>query len=427
MKLSERIADTKTNQINIISEFKKHQFLNENEMVSVYLTSIAAVNESTAIRYNERLKKFGMFISTYYDRLSVDNIVVQIKKNTIDVYNILGKYVLYLKHCNNSISPNSLKNHIITVKNFFEYSDIDISPRKFKLKVKLPKIIRKNQQGLSKEDVVDILNACSDIRLKTYVMFLAAGGFRAVEALSVRIKDLDLDSKPATVFLRGEYTKTKADRVVFLTEELTEQLKSWLTYKYRERRICHSLTDNKDNVDRRKTITEYRTPDKNENDLIFAVYQNKKMPNPGYIYEDMAKSFARTLDRMGKGQREEGNENRRQITLHSFRRFVKTTISDLGYADYSEYFIGHSGSTYWRKKDSEKADIFCKIEHYLTFLNVHQLERQGADIQSKVEELEQLNQSMRDRDKMKDDAIAHLSDQLVAITARLQELERRQR
>jgi hypothetical protein len=33
---------------------------------------------------------------------------------------------------------------------------------------------------------------------------------------------------------------------------------------------------------------------------------------------------------------------------------------------------------------------------------------------------------MRDRDKMKDDAIAHLSDKLVAITERLQELERRQ-
>ena len=127
---------------------------------------------------------------------------------------------------------------------------------------------------------------------------------------------------------------------------------------------------------------------------------------------------------MGKGDREDGNEQRRQITLHSFRRFVKTTISDLGYADYSEYFIGHSGSTYWRKKDSEKAEIFRKIEPYLTFLNVHQLERQGADIQSKVEELEQLNQSMRERDKMKDDAIAHLSDQLVAITVRLQELEK---
>lgn len=97
---------------------------------------------------------------------------------------------------------------------------------------------------------------------------------------------------------------------------------------------------------------------------------------------------------MGKGDREDGNEQRRQITLHSFRRFVKTTISDLGYADYSEYFIGHSGSTYWRKKDSEKAEIFRKIEPYLTFLNVHQLERRGTDIQTKME-LEELNQSLR--------------------------------
>lgn len=85
-----------------------------------------------------------------------------------------------------------------------------------------------------------------------------------------------------------------------------------------------------------------------------------------------------------------------------------------------------SDSTYWRKKDSEKSEIFRKIEPYLTFLNVHQLERQGADIQSKVEELEQLNQSMRDRDKTKDDAIAHLSDQLIALTARLDSIERRQ-
>ena len=50
----------------------------------------------------------------------------------------------------------------------------------------------------------------------------------------------------------------------------------------------------------------------------------------------------------------------------------------------------------------------------MTFLNIHQLERQGADIQTKIEGLEQLNQSMRDHDKMKDEAIAHLSDQLIA-------------
>jgi hypothetical protein len=39
-------------------------------------------------------------------------------------------------------------------------------------------------------------------------------------------------------------------------------------------------------------------------------------------------------------------------------------------------------------EDSEKAEIFRKIETYLTFLNIPQLERQGADIHSKVEERE---------------------------------------
>jgi hypothetical protein len=211
-----------------------------------------------------------------------------------------------------------------------------------------------------------------------------------------------------------------------LTEEMVQQLTSWLSYKCRARRVCYKDEQN-ENVEKKKTITEIRTPEKEDTDLAFAVYQNTKTPAPINIYTDLAKSFGKTLDRMNKGSREDGsNERRREITLHSFRRFVKTTISDLGYSDYSEWFIGHSGSTYWRKKESEKAELFRKIEPYLTFLNIHQLERQGADIQSKVQELEDLNSSLRERDKVKDDAIAHLSDQLLAISTRLQELERKQ-
>src|SRR4030095_424273 len=200
------------------------------------------------------------------------------------------------------------------------------------------------------------------------------------------------------------------------------QLISWLNYKYRTRRVCYS------DKQTRKTITEIRTPEKKDTDLIFAVHQSRETPNPKNLYFEFAKLFAKTLDSMGKGDREDGSNyyRRREITLHSFRRFVKTTISDLGYSDYSEWFIGHSGSTYWRKKESEKAELFRKIEPYLTFLNIHQLERQGADIQSKVQELEDLNSSLRERDKVKDDAIAHLSDQLLAISTRLQELERKQ-
>ena len=172
---------------------------------------------------------------------------------------------------------------------------------------------------------------------------------------------------------------------------MTQQLKSWLAYKYRTRRICYQ------DKQTGKVITELRTPNKDSNDLIFAVYQNKDIPNPDNLYVDLIRSFGNTLDRSGKGNWEDSNQRRRKITLHSFRRYTKSTISDLGYAEFSEWFIGHSGSVYWTRKDSEKAEIFRKIEPCLTFLNIPQLERQGADIQSKVEESEEVNQSLRNR------------------------------
>jgi integrase len=388
----------------------------KDNCVTDFLSTMSTMSKHTANEYGKRLNSFRKFVLVHYDKhITIDNLIAKIKEGSENPYSVLNNYAVYLLRGNN-VSNLTLKQRIVTAKNFFEYYDVDISPRKFKMKVKLPKVVRKKKQALSKEDIVDILNTCSDIRLKTYVMLLAATGMRAVEALSIRIKDLDLQSNSPKLFIRGEFTKTKSDRTIFLTPELKYQLLSWIDYKYRSRRICYSNHNG-------KTFTEYRTPEKNETGLVFSVYQS--ITNPNNLYAGFCTSFAKTLDRMGKGIREDDNK-RRRITLHSFRRFVKTTISDLGYQDFSEYFIGHSGSTYWTKKESEKAEIFQKIEPYLTFLNVHQLERQGADIQSRVDELEELNESLRERDKTKDDAIAQLSDQLMTLTVRLQEIERRQ-
>ena len=81
-------------------------------------------------------------------------------------------------------------------------------------------------------------------------MLLAVGGFRAVEGLSIRIKDLNLESKPTRVFVRGEYTKTRTDRTMFLTDEVTQQLKLWLDYKYRTRRVSYKDEESRKNINR---------------------------------------------------------------------------------------------------------------------------------------------------------------------------------
>ena len=69
--------------------------------------------------------------------------------------------------------------------------------------------------------------------------------------------------------------------------------------------------------------------------------------------------------------------------------------------------------------------IYQKIQSYLTFLNVPQLEGQGTDLQTKIEELQIINQSLREKnDKMKEDIIANLSDKLIVLSERLDAVER---
>jgi integrase len=395
-----------------------------SQSISAYITNTEAMSQSTAKIYGYRLNSFDSFVSSKY-HTSTDNLIKQIKEGHEDPYKVLSSYVAYLQG-NRHLSPHTLKQGLITAKNLLEYNDVDISPRKFKLKVKLPKVVRKSKEALDKQDIVNILNSCSDIRLKTYVMLLAATGMRAVEALSIRIKDIDFKASPVKLFVRGEYTKTKVDRTIFLTQELSKQILDWLEYKYRTRRVCHR-------DDSHKTITEYKTPKKDQNDLVLAVHR----ATPGSLYLELSGAFGKTLDRIGMGIREEpsgvvnvqshnnnianGDDhnrirfNHRKITLHSFRRFVKSTISDLGHSDFSEWFIGHDGSTYYRKKESEKAEIFRKVEPYLTFLDFAKLEAKGADVETKLqdkdkqiealikkqEQFEQLIQSLIDSGQLK--------------------------
>lgn len=384
-----------------------------------FYNSVSVGNKNTARMYHYRLLFFAKFIKENY-RKNLKEMIHRINKNEYNPYDILNDYCLYLKN-NSNLSNSTFRDKIITAKTFLEYNDIELSPRKFKLKVRYPKTVLRNKEAIDKEDIIKILNGCSDLRLKTYIMLLASTGLRATEALSIRIKDLTIvdsnDDFPSRIIIRGEYTKTKVDRYVFLTKEVKHQIKIWLDYKSRKRRISH--------IDKKtgKSVSEYRIPETTPHDLIFSKSQTDK-PRLDSIYHNLAYIFSNTIDRIGMGDREDGNETRRKITLHSFRRFVKTTISDLGYADYSEWFIGHAGSTYWRKKENEKAEIFKKIESYLTFLNVPQLERQGADLQTKIEELQIINRALRENDKIKEDALAHLSDQLLVLSERIQQLER---
>jgi integrase len=76
--------------------------------------------------------------------------------------------------------------HLLPLTTIWFILTLSKNPRKFKLKVRYPKTISRHKEAIDKTDIIKIVNGCSDLRLKTYVMLLASTGLRATEALSIR-------------------------------------------------------------------------------------------------------------------------------------------------------------------------------------------------------------------------------------------------
>jgi integrase len=139
---------------------------------------VQIMSKSTANQYYSRLTKFQRFLLEEYKE-NLDGPITKLKQKSGDPYDVLTSYCLYLQ--NQNLSSSTLKYITGIAKNFLEFNEVEISPRKFKLKVRLPKVVTKNKEALSKEDIVDILNTCSKISLKTFVMFLASTGGTSLE------------------------------------------------------------------------------------------------------------------------------------------------------------------------------------------------------------------------------------------------------
>jgi len=224
----------------------------------------------------------------------------------------------------------------------------------------------------------------------------ASGGPRTIELASLRVCDLDFANSPTKINIRKEFTKTKRARYSFISDEAAKFLKELIEWKYRER----SKTS--------------RTPIRNDTDLIFGT---KKTPK--WIYNKLRIEFNKVLTIVNKGATKEG-EQRRKITLNSFRRFAKSTVAEQASSDYSEWLIGHSNSSYWVKKEAEKREIYkTKCMKYLTFLDYSVLEATGKSIEARISEKENEIQLLRQRDQIKDQEMQSMKEQIQTIMSNL--------
>jgi integrase len=365
---------------------------------AAFLSSVERNSASSKKAYSSGLLHLNNFILRHYSNYNLETILKPLLKNKINIYQFLEGFVSYLLETRIGIAPKSILLYVTALRSYFAYYDIDVIPSKFRRKVRLPKVHREDEEPLDVSDIRKILLSCNNRRLKTLILVLASGGMRVGEALAIRNKDLDLSVSPTKVHIRKEYSKTRVAREVYITLEATEYLKQWLDWKYK-------------NPDRERKFSE--------EDLVFTVYQSK---NPKSLYMKIWHEFERLLKIVQMDEKkEDGIYKRRKISLHSFRRFVKTVISNQVGQDYSEWFLGHSKSPYWTLKEPGRRDIYAtKCMKYLTFLDYTTLETTGKNIESKLLEKDKEIQLLKQHESYNADAIVTLSDQVRKLTEQME-------
>jgi integrase len=338
-----------------------------------FLDTIGKNSIRTRSNYWTGLVHLQRFLYHRFNREhNVDSIIDLILHNQINVYELLDAFVSFesINESQERNNPQNIKTYLVGIKSYFAYYDIDIIPSKFKRKVKIPKTLKEKEEPIDAADIRKILLSCNNRRLKTYLLILASGGLRAVEGCAIRIKDINFEGSPTMIHIRAEYVKTRVGRDIYISDEATRYLMQWLDWKYRERSI---------------------SPD----DLVFNTFRVKSKPE--ILYVKIGSEFTKVLKIAGLDERKEGMR-RRKITLHSLRRFVKTVISDEVGGDYSEWFLGHNGSVYYTKKESERREIYLtKCMKYLTFLDYTALEARGKSIEAKLSEKDIEMQAMKQK------------------------------
>jgi integrase len=351
-------------------------------------------SSETARAYSTRIATFAQYVFQQHGKKELDDFIEELKNGNHDPYEILADFALFLQISRKDkpykLSTNVQRVIVNTAKRFLRFSGVAVNNEDFKDNVSLPRKEYLEKQALEKKDIIEILNGCRNMRLKTAMMFCAVLGPRPIEAMAVRLKDLNLEADPATVTFRAEFSKMSVARTRYLTKELTRQLKLWIKTKYETRR-----TTVKGPGSTLKHIIV--TPKSKPEDLVFAALHHSGInPRPEILYDVVSDEFARLLDSIGRGDKKENGRDRK-ISIKTFRDYVKSTISDLGHSDYSEYWIGHAGSTYYQKSEKEKIAIFQKLENYLTYLDYSTLEARGADIQTALDQQKEVNKKLQDQ------------------------------
>ncbi len=122
--------------------------------------------------------------------------------------------------CNKNVSSSTLNTAYSALKFYFE----KILCRKFFFNLPRAKKDKKLPIVLSKKEILEIINACENIKHKLIIQILYCSGLRVSEVINLKINDIDLNRK--SIHIKG--AKGKKDRITIISETVLNNIDKYL-------------------------------------------------------------------------------------------------------------------------------------------------------------------------------------------------------
>jgi integrase len=357
--------------------------------VRKFLNSISRNSVRTGRTYNYALSHFQTFLQSEYKNYDIETVLIALEEKEIDVYDLLDDFVGYLilrhdtSNGNTPLSPNTIRLYFDGVESYLEDNDVEVSKRKLKRRVRLPKKYKGIKEPINAQDIRDILLSCTHDTLKAFLLVLASSGMRSMEALTLRNCDVKFSTVPTTIHIRAEISKTNQENYIYISNEASKELKKFIDSKYSQ-------------------VDEFK---KYPNHLVFSKEIYNESIDPINIYRMLHGHFIKLLEKVEKDKRRDGQGmQRRKISFHLFRTYVFTKVSNTAGTSFALWLLGKPKSEYWQSEESERRELYIKCEKYLTFLDYPTVDAVGKDFESKLQERDkeiyQLKDGMEDLKRM---------------------------
>ena len=117
----------------------------------------------------------------------------EVKASKINVYDLLAEFTSYLLN-EVKLKNNQTRQIIKTTQKFLRFVGVNIDNEEFIEQVPRPKREQPDLEAVEKQDIIALLNACKNQRLKTALLMMASTGCLAIEACALRLCDVSYNT-----------------------------------------------------------------------------------------------------------------------------------------------------------------------------------------------------------------------------------------